>query len=163
MINPPFYRLLGSRYNAAQLGIGYITSTLRHNGHEAWTFNADYVSEKSYQNLQGIFDGYHDYKKYFEKDYPKGVDGYNVGSIEEVYEKAFNTATEIKKEEHQLELADAQFVGFKEGKWSNIIGLVESMGLTKKEWQNWKKKFPQILDGDDIKEVNDYFKTKDNE
>lgn len=67
MINCPFYRLLGSRYNAAQLGIGYITSTLNAAGHDAWTYNADYISEDKYKNVQGLFDEYHNYKEYFEK------------------------------------------------------------------------------------------------
>jgi len=99
-------------------------------------------------------------KDNFNKDYPKGVDGYNVGSIEDIYEKAFKTAIEIKEKERQLELADAQFIGFKEGKWSSILGLIEAMGLTEDEWKDWKKKFPQILDGDDIKEINSHFKDK---
>ena len=36
LVNPPFYRLLGSHYNANSLGIAYIASYLNKNGHDAW-------------------------------------------------------------------------------------------------------------------------------
>lgn len=65
-VNPPFYRLLGSKYNANSLGIAYIASYLNNNGHNAWIYNADYVDEKDYKNLKGLFSGFHDYKQYFE-------------------------------------------------------------------------------------------------
>ena len=65
LINPPFYRLLGSHYNANSLGIAYIASYLNENGHDAWVYNADYLAEKKYRNLKNIFDGFSDYQKYF--------------------------------------------------------------------------------------------------
>ena len=43
LVNPPFYRLLGSKYNANSLGIAYIASYLNKRGHDAWLYNADYV------------------------------------------------------------------------------------------------------------------------
>lgn len=51
----------------------------------------------------------------------------------------------------KLDLADAQF--------NNIIGLIEAMGLTKKEWLKLKSDYPTIsnLDESDIKEVDEYF------
>ena len=52
LVNPPFYRLLGSHYNANSLGIAYIASYLNKNGHDAWLYNADYVSDKNYVNLK---------------------------------------------------------------------------------------------------------------
>ena len=48
LVNPPFYRLLGSHYNANSLGIAYIASVLNQHGHDAWLYNADYVNEGSY-------------------------------------------------------------------------------------------------------------------
>lgn len=73
LINPPFYRLLGSRYNAAQLGIGYICSYLNSKGHDAWTYNADFVSEVRYKNIQGLVDGFVDYKDYLENPHKYGI------------------------------------------------------------------------------------------
>lgn len=39
-----------------------------------------------------------------------------------------------KTNNSMLDLAEAQFTGFVYGKHDNILGLVESMGLTKEEW-----------------------------
>ncbi len=39
-----------------------------------------------------------------------------------------------KTNNSMLDLAEAQFTGFTYGKDNNILGLVESMGLTKEEW-----------------------------
>ena len=52
LVNPPFYRLLGSHYNANSLGIAYIASYLNKRGHDAWLYNADHVSDKNYCNLK---------------------------------------------------------------------------------------------------------------
>ena len=51
LVNPPFYRLLGSHYNANSLGIAYIASYLNNRGHDVWLYNADYLSNKNYSNL----------------------------------------------------------------------------------------------------------------
>jgi hypothetical protein len=60
---------------------------------------------------------------------------------------------------NKLDLADAQFLGFKHGKWNyDIVDLVESMGLTKKEWNKWKKNYPNILDDSDFEAIENYFK-----
>jgi anaerobic magnesium-protoporphyrin IX monomethyl ester cyclase len=66
LVNPPFYRLLGSHYNANSLGIAYIASFLNQNGHNAWLYNADYLATNKYQTLEKIFVGFESYKKYFE-------------------------------------------------------------------------------------------------
>ncbi|MDC0418914.1 B12-binding domain-containing radical SAM protein [Pelagibacteraceae bacterium] len=66
LINPPFYRLLGSHYNANSLGIAYIASYLNKRGHDAWLYNADYKSEHSYIKLKGIFSNFTNYKDYFK-------------------------------------------------------------------------------------------------
>ena len=42
LVNPPFYRLLGSHYNANSLGIAGIAAYLNQHGHDAWVYNADF-------------------------------------------------------------------------------------------------------------------------
>jgi len=66
LVNPPFYRLLGSHYNANSLGIAYIASYLNKRGHDAWLYNADYVSDKNYGNLKKLFQNFTSYKNYFK-------------------------------------------------------------------------------------------------
>lgn len=68
LVNPPFYRLLGSHYNANSLGIAYIASYLNKNGHDAWLYNADFLNKKAFKNLQGLFNGFVDYKEYFKNE-----------------------------------------------------------------------------------------------
>jgi len=71
LVNTPFYRLLGSRYNANSLGIAYVASVLNQNGHDAWLYNADYVNEREFINLKQLFNNSEGYKKYFEdEDHP---------------------------------------------------------------------------------------------
>ena len=65
LVNPPFYRLLGSHYNANSLGIAYVASYLNNNGHDAWLYNADHLGEDKYSNLKKIFGAFDDYKKFF--------------------------------------------------------------------------------------------------
>ena len=48
LVNPPFYRLLGSHYNANSLGIAGIASYLNQLGHDAWVYNADFINEIVY-------------------------------------------------------------------------------------------------------------------
>lgn len=64
----------------------------------------------------------------------------------------------------RLDLADAQFVGFKAGKWEahDITGMAEAMGLTKKEWLKWKRDYPNILDDEDVKAIDEFFNQKFN-
>ena len=59
----------------------------------------------------------------------------------------------------RLDLADAQFIGFQAGKWGShdITGMVEAMGLTKKEWLNWQFDYPTILDVEDVEAIDEYF------
>jgi hypothetical protein len=69
-------------------------------------------------------------------------------------------STNSKKEQNeQLDLADAQLIGFKHGKWNwdGIVDLVEGMGMTKKEWEKWKENYPNILDDADFEAVEKYF------
>ena len=67
LVNPPFYRLLGSHYNANSLGIAYIAAYLNKQGHEAWLYNADYLSDKKYGNLKKLFQNFNNYKNYFKE------------------------------------------------------------------------------------------------
>lgn len=58
----------------------------------------------------------------------------------------------------KLDLADAQFIGFMHGKGQSLIAMVESMGLTKREWKNWKEKYPNFYLTDiEIEEIDDHF------
>lgn len=69
----------------------------------------------------------------------------------------------LKKEieEHQLALADAQFQGFYAAKREgNIIRLIEAMGLSKEEWEQWKKKFPTYVVEDELEEINEHFNSE---
>ena len=68
LINVPFYRLLGSRYNANSLGIAYIAAVLNANNHDAWLYNADFQNERTFGNLKSLYAGLNDYKKYFEDE-----------------------------------------------------------------------------------------------
>ena len=66
LVNPPFYRLLGSHYNANSLGIAYIASYLNKRSHDAWLYNADHVSDKNYGNLKKLYQNFTNYKSYFK-------------------------------------------------------------------------------------------------
>ncbi len=58
----------------------------------------------------------------------------------------------------RLDLADAQLLGFSYGKWNNtdIVGLIESMNLTKKEWIKLKTNYPTLtnVDEEDVKSID---------
>jgi len=60
----------------------------------------------------------------------------------------------------KLDLADAQIIGFSHAqKNSNdIIGLIQSMGLTKEEWLKWKNYYPSPLSISEINKIDKYFK-----
>ena len=68
LVNPPFYRLLGSHYNANSLGIAYIASYLNQNGHDAWLYNADYVNQREYAEIREIFDSFVNYVDFFNNE-----------------------------------------------------------------------------------------------
>jgi len=59
----------------------------------------------------------------------------------------------------KLDLADAQFIGWAHGKREPAItGMVQSMGLTRKEWEKWKKNYTNsYLTKLEIEEIDDYF------
>ena len=68
LVNPPFYRLLGSHYNANSLGIAGIAAYLNQHGHDAWLYNADFLNETDYSNLRELFDGFKDYSEFFKNE-----------------------------------------------------------------------------------------------
>jgi hypothetical protein len=59
----------------------------------------------------------------------------------------------------KLDLADAQFIGYAHGKREpGIIGLVEGMGLTKKEWEKWKLNYTSYtLTDAEVQEIDEHF------
>jgi anaerobic magnesium-protoporphyrin IX monomethyl ester cyclase len=68
LVNPPFYRLLGSHYNANSLGIAYVASYLNQHGHDAWLYNADYVNDIAYPSTKEIFGSFNSYLDYFSDE-----------------------------------------------------------------------------------------------
>jgi len=68
LVNPPFYRLLGSHYNANSLGIAGIASYLNQHGHDAWVYNADFINEIDYASTREIFNGFADYSQFFQNE-----------------------------------------------------------------------------------------------
>ncbi len=65
LVNPPFYRLLGSHYNGMSLGLGYIAAFLNQEGHDAWVYNADFLYSEDYKKLYECFKDFEDYNSYF--------------------------------------------------------------------------------------------------
>ena len=68
LVNPPFYRLLQSHYNANSLGIAYVASYLNAHGHDSWLYNADFLNTKIFLNQKDLFKGFTDYRKFFQDD-----------------------------------------------------------------------------------------------
>jgi len=67
LVNPPFYRFLGSHYNANSLGIAYISAYLNKHGHDAWLYNADFLGHNEFTKYDVIHrkKGFKTYKEYF--------------------------------------------------------------------------------------------------
>ena len=57
----------------------------------------------------------------------------------------------------KLDLADAQFIGYNHGKYQDLLGMIESMGLKRSEWQRWKKKYTSFFLQREIDEIDYYF------
>lgn len=55
LINPPFYRFMGSHNNDSRLGLGYLSAILRRAGHEVAQYNADYMDEHEYASQVRLF------------------------------------------------------------------------------------------------------------
>jgi len=63
LVNPPFWRLLGSHFNSLPLGLCYIASVLKANNHNVLVYNTDYDSKPDYSNIKEIYNNYEDYKE----------------------------------------------------------------------------------------------------
>lgn len=57
----------------------------------------------------------------------------------------------------RLDFANQQLLGYYFGKWRCLIGMIEGMNLTKKEWIIIKKDYEPYLDAEDIKEIDTHF------
>jgi len=58
----------------------------------------------------------------------------------------------------KLDLVDAQFIGYAHGKDRDLIGMVNAMGMTKREYLQWKKKYSaSYLKDSELEELDDYF------
>ena len=63
------------------------------------------------------------------------------------------------QEKRNIEDMLQQMIGFKIGKWDDIIDLILNAGLTKREWEIIKKNEDSgCLDEEDIIEINEHFK-----
>ena len=59
---------------------------------------------------------------------------------------------------NQLDLADAQFIGFYHGKNQSLLAMVESMALTKNEWLKWRAEYTTTyLSESELEEVDTHF------
>lgn len=63
LANLPFYRLLGSHYNGLNLGLAYISSSLKAAGHESAIYNADFIDSRSYASQRDIISHKDEYLK----------------------------------------------------------------------------------------------------
>jgi radical SAM superfamily enzyme YgiQ (UPF0313 family) len=68
LVNPPFYRVLGSHYNGISLGISYIASALNQIGHDAWVYNADFLKINDYKTLYKVYKDFPEYIEIFQND-----------------------------------------------------------------------------------------------
>jgi anaerobic magnesium-protoporphyrin IX monomethyl ester cyclase len=62
LIAPPFYRLMRSHYNGLDLGLSYIASYLKQNGHEAIIYNADFYDDDHYLDQRRLFANFDHFK-----------------------------------------------------------------------------------------------------
>src|SRR5947208_15704765 len=68
LVNPPFYRIMGSHYNGMSLGISYIAAVLNRAGHDAWLYNADFLDVDRYKTLYNCFKDFPNYIEIFRDD-----------------------------------------------------------------------------------------------
>ena len=66
LINPPFYRFLGSHYNGMNLGLSYIASYLKQVNHEVGIYNADFTMSNEYPTQEELFESSVDFKANIE-------------------------------------------------------------------------------------------------
>lgn len=63
LINPPFYRLMGSHFNGINLGLSYIGAALAQLGYEVKIYNADYLPSSEYLSQDEIFNSFEAYRE----------------------------------------------------------------------------------------------------
>jgi anaerobic magnesium-protoporphyrin IX monomethyl ester cyclase len=68
LVNPPFYRIMGSHYNGMSLGISYVAAVLNRAGHDAWLYNADFLDIDQYRTLYNCFKEFSNYIEIFRDD-----------------------------------------------------------------------------------------------
>jgi hypothetical protein len=66
----------------------------------------------------------------------------------------------VQKMNNRLDFANQQFIGYYQGKWTNLEGMIKSMNLTEAEWKILKKDYLPTLDKKDHEEIEMYFKEK---
>ena len=62
LVSSPFYRLQGSHYNGANLGLAYLSAVLEQEGIQCDLYNADFLQSDIYANQKELFAHYGDYK-----------------------------------------------------------------------------------------------------
>ena len=120
LVNPPFYRLLGSHYNANSLGIAGIAAYLNKHGHDAWLYNADFLNEVDYSNLRELFDGFKNYTEFFQNE--------NDPIWDEVVEKIIQS--------------DANWVGY-----TSYTANVTAIDIISRKVKNRKPTIKQVIGG----------------
>lgn len=63
LIEPPFYRLMGSHYNGLNLGICYIAAVLKEHGYQVGVYNADYEENTEYLDQIQLIENFNLYKQ----------------------------------------------------------------------------------------------------
>lgn len=112
-----------------------------------------------------------EWKKEFDKKFKNYIKTMGVGQYEGIVNIGFKAADDVIKDfienlltlsesrvrgEEKLALAEAQLLGFDYGRWhrTDLEGLIESMGLTKKEWNLLNKNYDMTyLTDEDRREI----------
>lgn len=66
LISPPFYRLMGSKYNGMSLGLCYVSASLKKAGHETSIYNSDYSDDDPYLDQKQMYNSFDAYKLAYE-------------------------------------------------------------------------------------------------
>ena len=94
---------MGSHYNGLSLGLCYIASVLKENGHEVKIYNADYLDSNTYSDQQQLIKAYDKYKEILNHmDHPiwnevrQKITGYDPDYIGiQMYTATFKSAKNI--------------------------------------------------------------------
>ena len=69
LINPPFYRLMGLKYPSFPIGLCYLSSYLRENGHESFVYNIEHDTETKHLGFSKITENYDEYLAALKDDH----------------------------------------------------------------------------------------------